>query len=126
MASDIVVTKLKPAGLMSVIETLATNPNVDMTKLKELLEMQERWEMNQAKKAFRDAMAEFSKNLPKIQKNQHVKFATQKGVTEYDHATLDNVTEQIVAGLSAVGISHSHRIAQAGNQITVTCIICMI
>jgi len=100
----------------------AVDKGASVEQLTVLMGLAERWEVNQDKKRFREAMTTFSKSQPKIDKNQHVKFTTQKGVTEYDHATLDNVTEQIVAGLSAVGVTHAFRITQQGT-ISVTCVL---
>ena len=112
-----------PASLMTVIGNLAANPNVDVDKIRQLLEIQERWQMNVAKSEFREAMAKFTSNPPKIIKDRHVKFNTSKGVTEYDHATLGNVTQQIAGGLGAVGITSSFRVKQEGRAITVTCVL---
>lgn len=123
MASEIVVARPEVNPLMILQQAVEKGASIE--QLTALMGLSERWEMNQAKKAFREAMAEFSKSLPKIEKNQHVKFQTSKGITEYDHATLDNVTEQIVKGLSTVGISHTHKVSQVGTSITVTCVLSM-
>lgn len=119
MANEIVVKEVNPLAILQQ----AVDKGVDTEQLTALMGLAERWEVNQDKKRFREAMATFSKTLPKIEKNQHVRFTTAKGVTEYDHATLDNVTEQIVAGISAVGVTHSFRITQVPGLITITCIL---
>ncbi len=113
-----------PASLMTVIGNLAANPNVDVDKIRQLLEIQERWEMNRAKAEFREAMATFKQNPPTILKDRKVSYKRKDGgIVEYNHATLGNVTEQISAGLGKVGITHGFRTNQQGPMITVTCIL---
>jgi hypothetical protein len=102
---------------MSILE-IAVSQGADIDKLAKLMELQGRWEANEARKAFNAAMSVFKKNPPPIKKNKHVKF----GTTEYDHATLDNVTDTITAALSAVGISHKWKVAQSP-EIAVTCVL---
>lgn len=88
--------------------------------LAKLLELQEKWESNEAKKAYHRAMAAFKANPPKINKDKHVKFSTSKGNMEYNHASLANVTEKINSALSKVGLSASWMTKQNG-VILVTC-----
>lgn len=102
---------------MEVLQ-LAIQQGADVDKLAKLLELQERWEAGQARKAFTAAMARFKANPPQISKNKHVKF----GATTYNHATLDHVTEQVTKALSAVGVSHKWEVDQH-NGISVTCVL---
>lgn len=117
-------TPLAPTHVtpMSILQ-LAIGQNADIDKLTKLMELQERWEANEARKAFNDALAVFKQNPPTITKNKHVKFNTSKGVTEYDHATLDHVCAQITKGLGEVGIAHKWKPSQDGARISVTCIL---
>lgn len=98
---------------------LAVQQNADPQRLKELLELQERWEANEAKKAFYKALNDFKENPPDIIKNRHVKF----GATEYDHATLDKVCQVIGRALSKYGLSHRWETKQNNGNISVTCIL---
>ena len=75
--------------------TMAVQNNFDTEKLKGLMDLQERWEKNEAKKAFIVAMTEFKKNPPIIIKDMHVEFDTQKGKTSYNHASIGNVVASI-------------------------------
>jgi len=95
----------------------AVDKNLSPETLKQLMDLQERWEANEAKKEFIEAMSLFKANPPKITKNKHVEF----GTTKFDHATLDHVCEMIVPALSAVGISHRWVTKQADGRIQVTC-----
>jgi hypothetical protein len=104
-----------PAELLRI----AVSQNADIDKLEKLLALQERWERNEARKAFVVAMAKFKADPPDITKNKHVKF----GTTEYDHATLDHVCDAVTKGLSQHGISHRWKVDQADASIRVTCIL---
>ena len=74
----------------------AMDSGADLDRLEKLMGLQERWEANEARKAFADAMADFKKNPPTIFKDKHVGFKTDKGRTEYDHATIGNVVDKVV------------------------------
>ena len=108
-----------PAALMMV----AIEKNLDLDKVEKAMALQERWEANEARKAYHDAMAGFKAEPPEIEKDRHVKFQTAKGTTEYRHASLANVTAKINAALSVHGLSAGWKVAQADKQITVTCTI---
>ena len=95
--------------------------NMDVAKLKELLEIQQRWEAIEAKKAYSEAMTQFKANPPEILKDKHVSFQTTKGPTDYNHATLYNVTTQINKELSKYGLSAAWTTSQANGLITVSC-----
>lgn len=92
----------------------------DLDKLEKLLSLQERWEANEAKKAYHKAMAEFKSVPIKILKDKKVGFDTSKGKIGYNHATLGNVVEQITTELSKCGLSAAWKTHQNG-KIVVTC-----
>lgn len=106
-----------PATLLNI----AVEKGADIEKLEKLMDLQLRWESNQARKAYTEAMTAFKANPPDIGKDKHVRFQTQKGVTEYNHATLANVTEKINMALSTHGLSASWVTKQVEKAITVTC-----
>ena len=111
-------------GLMASIIKLASNPNVDIGKLKELLEMQRGWEIHEDKKAMRHGMAEFKKNPPAIIKSRLATVQTKAGGTfTYSFADLENITTEAQKGLAAYGITHGYAIVETPNLITVTCIL---
>jgi hypothetical protein len=97
----------------------ALNSNVAADQLQALMDFAERFQANEARMAFNAAMAQFKANPPRINKNRHVKF----GNTEYDHATLDNVSDALTAALSKVGISHKWDVKQEGGMISVSCVL---
>lgn len=102
----------------------AMESGADLDRLEKLMQMQLAWEANEARKAYVAAMAEFKKNPPEIWKDKHVSFDTQKGRTEYDHATLGNVVEKVVSALAEHGFSHRWVPGRSdAGLMTVTCVI---
>jgi hypothetical protein len=102
---------------------VAIQQNADIDKLEKLMALQERWEANEARKAFVTALSGFKRNPPEIFKNKLVSFATSKGKTEYNHATLDQVAASVSAAMSPHGLSFRWQTEQEGGLIRVTCII---
>ena len=99
---------------------MAVAGNADLDKLEKLLTLQEKWEANEARKAYYKAMAAFKANPPKIDKDKTVAFNTSAGKTSYNHASLANVTEKISEALSKCGLSASWNTKQNG-AVSVTC-----
>ena len=94
----------------------AVTGGADLSKLEKLLELQEKWEANEARKAYHKAMAAFKANPPDIEKDKQVSYLQVK----YRHATLANVTKKINEALSRHGLSASWKITQNGT-VSVTC-----
>ncbi|WP_217589805.1 ERF family protein [Burkholderia sp. GbtcB21] len=100
----------------------AMDSGADLDRLERLMDMQTKWEANEARKAYALDMAEFKKNAPTIIKDKTVNFETSKGWTTYDHATIGNVVEKVVASLAEHGFSHSWIPSRGeGGMISVTC-----
>jgi len=96
----------------------AVRSGADLEKLHGLLDLQMKWEQNEARKAFNKAMSDFKADPPTITKDKAVSFGV--GKTSYRHATLSNVVDKITQALSRHGLSASWRTHQDG-QIGVTC-----
>jgi ERF superfamily len=110
---------VQPDSMLAIIERAVMSPDFDINKLQTLLELRERWDKNEARKAFVKAMNAFKEHPPEITKNKQVAF----GQTKYNHATLDHVCDAVTKGLSEHGISHRWQVAQEKEWITVTCIL---
>ena len=103
---------------------IAVQQNADLDKMQKLMDLQERWEANEARKAFVSALNAFKADAPKIVKSKQVRFTTTKGVTEYKHALGGVASEVIGEALAKVGISHRWDVSQPdGGRIEVTCIL---
>lgn len=86
----------------------------------QMMDLQERWEKREAKKAYDEAFTAFKKNPPVLVKDKEVKF----GTTSYKHAELDQVATLIGIALSEHGLTHSWKTEQPDNgPISVTCTI---
>lgn len=101
----------------------AVQQGMPIETLRELMQLKKEWEADEARKAFVAAMAAFKANPPEIVKDKHVSFTTNKGTTQYDHATLGSLCASIIKGLAAHGISHRWETAQQENRIKVTCVL---
>ena len=101
---------------------MAVSKGADLEQLKQLMDLQERWEKNEARKAYVSAITAFKSNPPRIIKDKAVSFGS--GKSAYKHATLDHASEQIGASLAEHGISHRWDVEQLdGGIIRVTCIL---
>ena len=99
---------------------IAIERGADLPMLEKLMDLQERWEAKEARKAFVVAMNAFKASAPTLAKNKHVKY----GNTEYDHATLDQACTVVGAALSQHGLSHRWDVEQGEHErITVACVI---
>lgn len=116
-SSDVVVTTKTPQEMIAHAITVGA----DLSQLEKLMTLQERWEANEARKAYHEAMAAFKANPPKIKKDKKVGYdGKQGGRVGYSHASLGNVTESINSGLSKHGLSAGWTTAQKGAEIFVT------
>lgn len=98
---------------------IAVTQGADIDKLKQLMDLQERWEKNEARKAYWAAMKQFKASPPDIHKNKQVKF----GNTQYSYETLDHVCDEVIPALSDVGITHAWKVTQSADLITVICVL---
>ncbi len=111
---------MNPSKLLEI----AVSKDADIDKLSKLMELQVKWEANEARKAYVIAMNEFKADPPEIFKDSFVSFSTSKGKTEYSHASLANVVSVIGAALAKHDLSHHWNIEQLdAGQIRVTCVV---
>ena len=121
-SSEVPTVQITPMEMLEI----AVKNDAPLEKLEKLMDLQERWEANEARKAFVVAMTRFKANAPQLFKDKHVSFVSQRTnkTTEYDHATLDQVCSVVGKALSVNGISHSWNVEQFDNAgIKVTCIL---
>lgn len=108
------------SSLMKIIDRAALDPNFDVAKLQSLLDVKERWDETEAKKAFVSAMSRFKAEPTVILKQKAVNIP---GGAQFSHATLAAVVDGVVANLSKHGFSHRWETEQKDKLITVTCVI---
>jgi len=110
-----------PSDLLAV----AVSQGADMEKLEKLMGLQERWEKNEARKAYARAMAAFKANPPEILKTNHVSYQNSKNqIVEWDHAVLGEIADAIIKAMSPCGLYHRWDMEQPEKDIVkTTCII---
>lgn len=119
MSDLVVIGETKPVAIdpyQRVME-MAIEKGSDLAVIEKMMELQERREANEAKKAYVAAMSEFKKAPLKILKDKDVAFNN----TKYSHASLGNVTDAIGSELSKHGLSAAWETKQDQSEITVTC-----
>lgn len=99
---------------------MAVEQGANLDKLTKLMDLQERWEASEARKAFTVAMTGFKSEPVEILKKKNVSFSG----TSYNHAELSDITDAIGPALSRHSLSYRWDVRQdAANTITVDCIL---
>lgn len=115
-----------PAAItpMAMLDRAVAN-NASMETLEKLMALQERWEANQARKAFDAAMASAKAEIGPIVKNRIVDFTGKTGVrTHYRHEDLAEIARTVNPILAKHGLSYRYRTSSPPNEpVTVTCIV---
>lgn len=88
-----------------------------------LMGLHERWEAQQARKAFDEAIAQAKAEIPVIGKNRTVDFTSQKGRTNYRHEDLGEIARVVSPILGKHGLSFRFKTTTENKAVTVTCII---
>lgn len=115
--------------------TVATNPiqllamavqtGADMAQLKELMDLQDRWEKKEAKKSFLAALSKFQSLCPDIKKTKTANITSRNGggSFSYTYADLGAITKQIRSVLSDCGLSYRWEFAEINGKLKTTCFI---
>ena len=111
MSNEIATIQVTPMDLIS----RAQASNASIEQMQQLFELQLRYEANEARKAYNDAMANFRENAPAIAK-------TRSG-HNIKYAGLSESIEAIQPLLSQFGLSHQWKTRQDGSMVTVDCIV---
>lgn len=104
------------SSLMRIIDRAALDPHFDVAKLKELLEVKERWDREEARKAYIAAMADFKANPPTVYKDKENK--------QYDsrYTSIGNLVNTVNAALSPHGLTARWDLDQSAG-IKITCVL---
>ena len=97
----------------------AVAQGMPLDKVEKMMDLQERWERTEARKAFVAAMTQFKREPLEIFKTKQVAFLDVR----YKHAELSSVTDVVVPALARHGFSHRWDIQQTDGQITVSCTV---
>lgn len=115
-----VAASATPSDLLRI----AVEQGADLDRLERLMALQERWEANEARKAFTVAMAEFKAEPMEIFKRKQVGYTTKEGeFVGYKHAELSDVTDVVGPAMARQGLSYRWDVKQEAGRVNVTCIV---
>jgi hypothetical protein len=93
----------------------AIEQGADLEKLEKLMDLQERWMKEEARKAYIVAMSNFRANCPVIERTKKAHNSNYAGLAE----TIDEIKDL----LAGCGLSHSWKTEQTEQLIKVTCCV---
>lgn len=115
------MTVTPQAATPAFLLQLAVQQGADLDRLERLMALQERWEANEARKAFNSAFAAFKSAGVRIIKNKTVESGPMKGMK---HADLFAVVDALTPELSAHGLSASWKLTKDDRDwLEVTCVL---
>jgi len=112
MKSELI--KSDPQNLLK----LAIEKGAGLEQLEKLMDLQERWEKNEARKAFFKSMAEFQKVKPSVKKDKKADYG--QGKAKYNWASFDSIQKAIDPVLSDLGLSYTFETIEEG-KLTIIC-----
>ena len=116
MTTALTTTNNDGATLMAIIQQAASQPDLDVAKMQQLMELKREWDKDRAAEAYAAAISEFQRKCPQIHKGRK----PQSGPS-YSYASYDDV--MAVAGpiLAECGIAVTFSQEQAEKSLRVTC-----
>jgi hypothetical protein len=117
------VAALTPITPMAMLAQ-AIERGMPVETVDKLMALSERWEKNQSRRAFEEALAAARADFKPIVKNREVDFTSAKGRTNYRHEDLAAIANMADPILAKHGLSYRYRTTSTINEpITVTCIV---
>lgn len=118
------VTTIQKAQTPADLLAQAVKSGIDVAGLEKLMSLQERWEANQARKAFFEAFTKFQSEAPELRKTSTAAFDLKGGgKTEYKYAKLSDITRQLNDVLMLNNLSYRWEIQDDATTLKVTCIV---
>lgn len=114
------------AAILSVIERMATNPDIDPERVERFIALKRQMDADAARKAFYNALSDAKAEIPVIAKNRKVGYEHKSGAgeTSYRHEDLGEIARTVDPILAAHGLSYRFRTTSVMNEpVSVTCII---
>lgn len=118
---QVAVTGTTPSDVLR----FAMQNGADLERIEKLMDLQARWEADQARREYTLAMTKFKADPIVIEKRKLVEFRTRDGdLTSYRHAELSDVTDVLIPALANHGFSHRWDCVQEdGGIIRVKCVL---
>lgn len=104
----------QPQTPLAIIDA-AVQKDIDPASLEKLMELQERWDMKQAKTAYNQAMVAFQSSVPTIHKGR-----VNEG-TRSKYASFDDIMRIIRPELQRHGLAVTFSQTETPDTITITC-----
>ena len=104
---------------MSLLE-MAVNGGADIETIERLQIMYDKWQKEQARKSFLEALSNFQSICPIIPKKSEAKF---NGKVQYTYANLSTIIDTIKGALKKSKLSYRWETDDKGDSITITCIL---
>lgn len=102
----------------------AIDKGLTVEALEKLMNLQERWEANQARKLFFEAFTAFQSESPDLRKTKEVKMTFKDGGNaSYNFAPLADIARQIGPVLKKFALSYRWEIQDDDKVIKVTCLV---
>jgi hypothetical protein len=114
------------AAILSVIERMATNPDIDPERVERFIALKRQMDADAARKAFYNALSDAKAEIPVINKNRGVGYEHKsgEGKTSYRHEDLGEIARTVDPILARHGLSYRFRTTSVMNEpVSVTCII---
>ena len=125
---ELMVVEQEQSTPMTLIAQAIQN-NIPVETMEKLMDLHDRWEAKQAKKAYDDAMAKFQAECPVIKKTKKVYEKNQENVAEnlrkvrYSFAPIDSIIDQTKDHISKNGFSYTTLIENDDKSLTATVIV---
>jgi len=104
-----------------IASAVANDANVET--LERLMTLQERYESNEARKAFISAMQKFQELKPALAKNTKVEFNTKKGLTSYSFCSLPDIEAALKPVLSECELSYRFENLSKDDAFGIRCVV---
>lgn len=101
----------------------AIDKGLGVAELEKLMGLQERWEKDQARKAFFEAFNKFQRNSPDLRKTKEVRFKENDPRPQYSFTPLSSIAHQIAQPLEDAQLSYRWEIADTKEELRVTCLV---
>ena len=115
MAELVEIKENQSLGKYEKLMEIAISSEADVAKFEKLMDLQERWEVKEAKKAFVIALSRFQGKCPVIKKTRQAH--------NYKYAPLSEIVEQIKDPLAECGLSYRFEQSLNGDEMQVSCIV---
>lgn len=120
MKNELTTQQATPATLIE----RAIEKGADISHLKELMDLQERWEKKEARKSFFDALSHFQTKAPALKKGKTATVTMKAGGQfKYKYADLGSITKEINPILNECGLSYRWEFAETNGKIKCTCLV---